>query len=470
MPHALSCFHRPFSGVFAVLLLCFVAALPLTAADWPAKIPDVVEPKPGEHPRILFRKSDVPAMRERAKTPEGQAIVKRLRHLLGGDGEQFPTVFNENAVLNVGAEGPLKLPVGAFTFGHAPGYGLLYQLTGEQKYADLSKQAVEAIFAGKTDRDERYNWFKVGTGFRFSHSVTAVSLAYDLSYDGWPESFRAEVVKRLQNDVPNTLKGKPSTRSTLEAMAGGGKYPPSSNHFGAYIGGPGLVAMALMGDPGVDTSRMRALLAKCQDSLRTLLTKGFGDGGWFGEGTGSDSTPMQPGTNIMIAGLRRTQGVDWSTGSMRSNFMLLTRFLEWVPAANGVHRPSRGQYSHGDRIYKADKLKDSGAGWSHDGYFSIGMGALHPDYRPGAKWLYENFVDPDAGVAERFYDAPISPLHAVAAFANWPIGVEPANPTGVFPMAVHDSTHGYVISRNRFEGRNDVVFTALARTGPVGLP
>ena len=38
-----------------------------------------------------FGEADVPALRENAETPEGKAILARLRFLLGNNGETFPT-------------------------------------------------------------------------------------------------------------------------------------------------------------------------------------------------------------------------------------------------------------------------------------------------------------------------------------------------------------------------------------------
>ena len=36
--------------------------------------------------------------------------------------------------------------------------GLLYQLIGEQIYADLAKKAMERALAGQRDRDDRYSF------------------------------------------------------------------------------------------------------------------------------------------------------------------------------------------------------------------------------------------------------------------------------------------------------------------------
>ena len=100
-----------------------------------------VEPAPGEHPRLFFRKADVPELRRRAtETEEGKAIVAQLRQLLGNNGDKLPDHWNKRFPVNIGAKGNDELPVGAFTFSHPAGYGMLYQLTGEKKYADLAQE------------------------------------------------------------------------------------------------------------------------------------------------------------------------------------------------------------------------------------------------------------------------------------------------------------------------------------------
>ncbi|MEC8942750.1 MAG: hypothetical protein VYC95_08460, partial [Verrucomicrobiota bacterium] len=54
--------------------------LPLFADERPWHVPveGFVAPASGEHPRLLFRRGDLPALRARAGTPEGRAILKRL--------------------------------------------------------------------------------------------------------------------------------------------------------------------------------------------------------------------------------------------------------------------------------------------------------------------------------------------------------------------------------------------------------
>lgn len=458
--------HRLTLLAFGLSLLLAAAA---THADapWPAAVAGHVPPAPGEHPRLLFRKADLPALKRKAETPVGKAIVARLKYLLGG-GEAMPTEFNAHPPINIGAKGPAGLEPGAFTVNHAAGFGLLWQLTGDRKYADLARQCLDKVFEGQVDRDERYSWKKPGTGFRLSGVHQAVAIAYDLCYDAWPDDYRRKVINELQTNAPVALQANGPL--SLEMLAGGGRYPPSSNHFGAYIAGPGFVALALRGDPGADTPRMEKLLATVEASLRTVLTKGWGDGGWFGEGTGSDKTAMLPGLAGLLQSLRIAGGVEWMENAPNARHILLTRALELVPGPDAVHRPERGVYAYGTSFYANSKratFRDQG-GWSADGLFCIGIGALPERYRPGLAWIYENFIEPDIQPEQRIYEARIDPIHAVYALVNWPIGQPTANPGAAFPLAVHDSLHGYVLARNRFQDVDDCLFTGLARRGPVG--
>src|SRR5437868_1781993 len=131
-------------------LLALLAGGGLPAADpsgetpWPAPVPGFKAPQPGEHPRLLFRKSDLPRLRQQAQTPEGKAILERLRQSLNGsDGKSLPTVFNpeKGSIPNDGSGTfAARAPLGTYTFSHIVGYGLLYQLTGDKHYADLGKQ------------------------------------------------------------------------------------------------------------------------------------------------------------------------------------------------------------------------------------------------------------------------------------------------------------------------------------------
>ena len=103
--------------LMAEVVWCVVVCGSLTAGEpWPAPVKGFVEPVTGEHPRLFFRKADVPELRRRAtETEEGQAIVARLRTLLGNNGEKLPEDWNQHFPVNIAAKGNDELPIGAFT-------------------------------------------------------------------------------------------------------------------------------------------------------------------------------------------------------------------------------------------------------------------------------------------------------------------------------------------------------------------
>ena len=87
-------------------------------------------------------KADLPALRAKAETPEGQAILQRLRYQLNaGDGRSMAKIFSDftHAYMGGGYRHHTLSDPGVYTFSHVVGYGLLYQLTGEQIYADLGR-------------------------------------------------------------------------------------------------------------------------------------------------------------------------------------------------------------------------------------------------------------------------------------------------------------------------------------------
>jgi len=72
----------------ALALMAAIALAPATSpggeSPWPSDVAGFTWAQPGEHPRLLFHKGDLPELRKRAETPEGKAILQRLRFLLDG--------------------------------------------------------------------------------------------------------------------------------------------------------------------------------------------------------------------------------------------------------------------------------------------------------------------------------------------------------------------------------------------------
>jgi hypothetical protein len=156
--------------------------------------------QPGEHPRTVCRKSDLPRLREKLKTPFGQAAFAKMA-------------------------GPV-------------GWGMQYQLSGDAKYAKLAQDEVaEIIFRGK------------GCTAAFAPAralgcqVERVAVALDLCYDAWPEGFKAQVITWLRKIATRVFCDP--RKISLSA-----NWNVASNHVGSLYAGVAFAGLVLWGEKG----------------------------------------------------------------------------------------------------------------------------------------------------------------------------------------------------------------------------
>jgi hypothetical protein len=173
---------------------------------------------PQEHPRLVFRKADLARLRQNAKTPEGKAILARLDELLAQ---------------------PIRNPSAGY---HAAGHGLLYLLRDDPAEARKAQEIVERVVFGpgygganpwnRGQEKERHLRAPLGVG---------VALAFDFCYAAWPADFRAKVAAQLEWKARDLVEG-------LGREEYNDSYP--SNHVAICQGGGGVVALAVLGEPG----------------------------------------------------------------------------------------------------------------------------------------------------------------------------------------------------------------------------
>jgi hypothetical protein len=417
---------------------------------WYADVRGFEAPLAGEHPRLLFRERDVPALRKKAQTPEGKAILARLRATLnGGNGESMTTSFCESTAAYQHNNKKTPLPLGTYTMGHAAGFGLLYQLTGDKKYADFGRQCFDKALSGVRDRDDRYSFQNPGGALRAGPSIGWYAVGYDLCYDGWDAKSR----ERFGRAIAEYEQGDKKVYD-LEALARG-TMPPASNHFGMQIGGASLALLAIEGESFVDQKEIDTLLKIAEASVVRNVSEGFGDGGFFAEGDGTGSMASQISYLTAVLAWRNAAGKDFVNVD-RPNVRMTT--LKWcyqtvVRDGHPDFWPIRGAYGH--NVW-------SRQGVSGAGYYGIGLGGVTKQQQAAMKWCYTNFllnVDTEAGGP---YDT-VSPYphHAVCAFVNWPTDVREQSPEKVLPHAYRDSKCGFYCWRNRWQDGNDTVITAL---------
>ena len=451
------------SSRFLSCLVVLLGLLSVAQADtsWPSKVKHHEPIEPGEHPRLLFRKSDLPALRARANTPEGKAILNRLRFLLdGANGDSMTKVFSPatKAYMKGKYQSLVVEDPGAYTISHAAGYGFLYQLTGDKKYAEFGKQCFLKAFEGIRDRDDRYSWKDPGGALRAGPSIGWYALGYDLCYDGWDPEFRKKVARAIEN-----YKQQPRNMD-LEYLVKGKRHFPASNHWGMQVGGGAMAVLALTGDPEVkNQDQLDKLLRASQQAMIRNLSEGFGDGGYFAEGDGTGSMASHIIFLTALQGWKNAKGLDFISSRPNARWAALKYFLLTIPKRSKLDNlgkcfPCRGGYPH--NVWDRDGI--SGAG-----YCSIGYQAVLPEERKAIWWFYNKHLKQHDDKQGTPWDtASPYPHHAILSFINTPFGTELVNPAEVMPRYVRDSKHGFFGFRNRWKDENDIVITQLTKRSP----
>lgn len=416
----------------------------------PQPVPGFIPPAAGEHPRLFFRRAELPAIRSRAATPEGRVIVARLRFLLDGDqGERLPELYNDCPKIVQEDHAPSSVaqaPAGkAFTLWHAAGYGMLWQLTGERRYADLGRACVEKMLAGQRDINSPYSYYDPHGALRAGPSLGAMAMAYDLNYDGWEEPFRLAVAQSMAN-----YQGCKDYTS-LPELARGARHRPPKNHWGGQVGGAALALLALRHDPGIDTAAIESLLVVNKNAIRRQLDEGYSPFGFQSEGQGPGGITSDTAYVPALQAWRVAGGEDYLGPRPRASWILMLKVHDlflldgrpWMFNRNMGYAPS---YGIGD--YTRERT-----GMSRGGQWAQGFGAIEERYRGAALWCYHHILEPDPD--RRTFDT-VSPYphRAVLALVNWPIGLPEQDPAEVLPRLIRDS-NGYITTRNGWTGQAD---------------
>ncbi len=429
---------------------------------WFAESKGFQPPQPGEHPRLFFRKSDLPELRRRAATPEGEKLVTRLRQLLNGsDGKSMPTLYNpatmayDKSPEATAFKKSLKKedPDGIYTMSHGAGYGFLYQLTGDKLYADLARQCVEKAWAGQRNYDDRYSWVAPGGELRAGPSIAWYAVAYDLCYDAWEPDFRVKVAQAIQNysDEKGGEWNNPEG-ITLKKMVLTPSQGPGSNHFGAVVGGSGLAVLAIKDDPGTDN----AMLAKYAEVIERQVVRhflgGWGDGGYYKEGWGASRVGTRSGFLCLLQALKTARGHDYMNTERTSVSYVTMGPRCLMVLGSPPYFPYR---SNMGATYGKPELEMG------DGFFSEGFGAIADRYKPGLLWTWNHVFNPKGIYLD---DTEGSyPHRPMLAIINWPTfaGITEKNPAEVMPLVTRDRLYEYFVFRNRFQDADDIVTTIL---------
>ncbi|MFM2055326.1 MAG: hypothetical protein RL456_3363, partial [Pseudomonadota bacterium] len=165
--------------------------------------------KPCEHPRILFRASDLPALRAKAQTELGRMALARMG----------------------GSEGD----------GDAIGMGVKWQITGDRAFADQAMESVKRHMANQTGG-------ALAIGRAWGPRMEQVAVAYDLCYDAWPAEFKRTVESYLRWITFLVYNDQSKLSRSIN-------WNVTSNYAGPIYSGAAFAGLALWGEPGPEPAK-----------------------------------------------------------------------------------------------------------------------------------------------------------------------------------------------------------------------
>lgn len=485
--------------------LCFLLStlLPLSAGEGPAPVVGFQPPAADEHPRLFLRAADLAALRARAATAAGRRILSALECNLGSAADWTPQgVYLESSAAPEPAEddldldelevddlalddepeptagmpipdrtGPAVLPPNPrFTFFHGAGYGTLYQATGEERWANLARQAVELVLMGLGEGPRTLPFARDGVDAALG--LAGLALAYDLAGPAWEPTFRRRVVRAMLEYVaqppPGTKAGGP-----LPSFAGLLADPglaPGHRDFPTVVAGCGLVLLAVAGDTDADGFDVAPHLARCRERIRAHLEAAWGDRGTYIDRAG----PSHWAANVLLVPFlqaeRLAAGQDWVAGEP-SVAWLTQRWIHLLQATpRGPIYACRGGSNATGSEWFLGVVGASKAGTTlhHGGWFSQGFGLLPPAHRAALKWTAEHTLQARERVGSQYnggkdyaagFDVGRYGHRALLALVNWPFDQAAVNPAQVasLPRALVDRRAGLAVFRDRWQDEDDIV-------------
>ena len=365
---------------------------------------------PQEHPRLIFRASELPALKQKAQTAHGKKIVDRLKQAL-----KEPIYYDG------------YVPTGGY---HAAGHCFLSLLENDQKAAQTAWEITQKAMANP--------------GKRFlEHSpvVAGVSLAYDLCYHQWNEAQQQQVTKWLTNQTVKLVKG--------DSPKNGWNSYPWSNWNARARGAAGLAALAILNEPAQyypqnkffqQPQDAEKLLKIAERNVIRYLETAIGDRGLGTEGDHYTTEPWRLTILPFLQGYRNVKGIDLAPS--KTQWFLPHYITRSVLIDNEAVVSSYGRH----RLSPPPSL------------YGIGLPLVSQKFLPEVLWFLERYSsDLSHGVS---IDLPIS---AIYALHGYPQILQTTNPNQAWDKVLVDRQKGFYSFRNQWQDSSDIVASIYAK-------
>lgn len=371
----------------------------------------------GEHPRLIFRKKDMPELRRRMDTPEGKAILSML---------------NERAPLR-----EVSQVTDRHTSWMAANWGVIHQLTGDKDAARKARATLIDEVITKPmpwDRNDIHH----------ASRLLGIALTYDLCYEAWDKEFRcllAEYIRVASSELSTGFyEGFPMDEKAFDPT-------PWGHRNAIRMSCAGLAALAILGDSDAegralpDTDRV---LRSAERHVTQYLRMGVTQTGTGIEGVFPKDFALADGVLQFMHASRVALGRDFSS----VNPMLL---------AGNVLRSSPGESNAYNFALSSISIQTSGL-------WPMGLGTVPESFLPAMKWCF----DRDAGLQGKQHFGCAYPYQAAYALMNYPFAIESKTPGGSLPLHAVDTLNGHILLRNGWGNKNDPMVEIYLNA--LGLP
>ena len=404
-----------------------------------------VQVQPGERPRILFRKSDTPALKKKLASPLGKVLFEKM-----GD---------ETAADAIGA-------------------GIKYQLTGDRKFADEARALATMQMAGQGGQYSS----RTSKGRR----PKQVSVAYDLCHDAWPEDFKKRVVEYMVK----------TARETIAGHGMGGNKHVCSNWWAKPYSALAFIGLALWGEKGpmppkpgdpnaqdllmlweFDVAEWKRLGKVNMEYQRIFETgrqlmywhcrEGVGTGGFRGECAhyGVKATEMPAEYAPCYRGMF---GRDVSPYNDMTYLLPRQVFCHYYPERWEPFGEKKGLTAG-----KPVPLDINGGSQIWGNYFASLYPITPEKWRPAMLWAWNRqfgITGPE-GAAKMLTSRNMDEHgtgYAAGFFVGYPLDAKPQHPAESMPLTWQAPDFGYYGFRSSWEGRGDFVLNVFAKAQRAG--
>ncbi len=368
-------------------------------------IPNHQPLRKGEHPRLIFRQEEIPAIRAKSQTELGQQIMQRLSEALEGE------IYYEGIAPNGGS--------------HAAGHCFLALLNDRPEAAAKAWEIVENSLNHPGARLLEKSTLTQG-----------IALAYDLCYQYWDENQIQKLTTWLETETTKLLNGDSPQR--------GWNGNPWSNWNARARGAAGLAALATLGESSASSKQVEIARRNVQRYLHTAL----GDRGF---GTEGDLYTRESLNAIIpfVHAYQKVLGQDLSSNSP----------LVWV-IPHYLNRLVKQGQEVSVPAYGRHRLAPTGD------LLVLSWQITPKQLLPAALWVFDEYFttsgDGSFGIDKH------QPHLAIYALTGYPEGVTAENPARLIPRVQADSVRGFVTFRNQWRDENDFVSSIYLKRNPLG--